>query len=150
MRTLVLAAAIAALAACSQETSTPAPEAPAAEAPAPVMPAADEVPPPDQFTTQPADPALANYGPDLADCGGAIAALANIDIATFPQRDGAWEDEFGIMLALTDRGTNFANADEARQAFEARKQVWAGRTREQQQARAEACRVRFGSLQNQQ
>lgn len=147
MRAWIAAAAFAALAACSQENTAPAPEPPVAEAP---PPAADDAPPPDQFTTQPADPALADYGADLADCGGAIAAYANIDVATFPQRDGEWENEFGTMLALTDRGASFANAQEARAAFETSKQTWLHRTREQQLARAEACRVRFGSRQQHQ
>jgi hypothetical protein len=89
-----------------------------------------------------------NYGPELADCAGAIAALADIDVAAYPERDGDWENLFGAILALTDKEAPFPNGQTARQAIEARRVAWSEQPRATVEARANVCQARFGPQQN--
>jgi hypothetical protein len=62
-------------------------------------------------------------------------------------RDGEWEDLFGALLALMDKEPPFPNGQTARQAVEAQRALWAGRPPAAIEARAIACRERFGPQQ---
>ncbi len=104
--------------------------------------ACDQPTPGPDISEAPAETATQSFGPQLAECAGATAAFANIDVLAYPQQDGELEDFFGSLLALMDKEPGFEGAS-GRNAANAAKAEWAARPSAEQETRVSDCLDQF-------
>lgn len=122
-----LIAALFALAACSPPAETPT--------------AAEDAPP--------AEPVITENTPlttaQLVDCGGALAASGNVEIAASgPTKDTPDENRVWTVLALLDKEEGYKNdAAKGRADVGASRDAWKAKPKEELAAAAAACTVRF-------
>lgn len=127
MKQVLIASTLLALAACGQPA-----EAPKADT-----------------ETPPAEPVITETTPlttaQLVDCGGALAASGNIEIAASgPTKDTPEENRVWTVLALLDKEPGYSgDAAKGRADVVASRDAWKAKPKEELAAAASACTVRF-------
>ena len=86
----------------------------------------------------------ASLAQDLANCAGAIAAFAELDVLSYPRgADGEWAPVLGAILDALNREPGVEGMT-GRYAASAARSHWAGQPRAELQDAANECRARFG------
>ena len=82
---------------------------------------------------------------DLSNCAGAVAAVGNLDVLTYPRgASGEWAPVLGRILEALNREAGVEGMT-GRYAASAAKGFWAEQPAAERTASANACRARFGS-----
>jgi hypothetical protein len=87
----------------------------------------------------------ASLAQDLSNCAGAVAAVGNLDVLTYPRgASGEWSAVLGRILERlnTEPGVEGMTG---RYAASAARSFWAEQPRAEREAAANACRDRFGA-----
>src|SRR5687767_13185923 len=80
----------------------------------------------------------------LASCAGAVAAHGGLSVIEYPTgRVGEWAPLLGVILEQLNRERGLEGMT-GRDAANAARSHWAGRSRAAQEARVVDCRTRFG------
>lgn len=86
----------------------------------------------------------ASLAQDLANCAGAVAAYAELDVLAYPRgASGEWAPVLGAILDALSREPGVEGMT-GRYAASAARSHWAEQPRAQQEAQANECRARFG------
>lgn len=81
----------------------------------------------------------------LANCAGAIAAHADLDVLTYPRgASGAWADVLGRVLARLNTMEGVEGMT-GRYAASAARSYWLEQSASERETAANQCRTRFGS-----
>jgi hypothetical protein len=82
---------------------------------------------------------------NLSSCAGAVAAVGNLDVLTYPRgASGDWAATLGAILERLNRAEGLEGMT-GRYAASAAKDFWRGQPAAEREAAANACRERFGS-----
>lgn len=86
----------------------------------------------------------ASLAQDLANCAGAVAAFADLDVISYPDgAEGEWAPVLGAILDGLNREPGVEGMT-GRFAASAARSHWDEQPEEEQEAAANACRARFG------
>lgn len=86
----------------------------------------------------------ASLAQDLANCAGAVAAIGNLDVISYPQgANGEWSPLLGDILDALNREQGLEGMT-GRYAASAARSYWTDQARGAQQTAAVSCRARFG------
>ena len=93
----------------------------------------------------PAHAQNASQAQELSLCAGAVAAVGNLDVLTYPRgASGEWADVLGRILERLNRETGVEGMT-GRYAASAAKGYWLEQPASERTAAANECRARFGS-----
>ena len=93
----------------------------------------------------PAQAQNASMAQDLSNCAGAVAAVGNLDVLTYPRgASGEWAPLLGRILDALNREEGVEGMT-GRYAASAAKDFWREQPAAERTAAANACRDRFGS-----
>lgn len=93
----------------------------------------------------PAHAQNASQAQDLSNCAGAVAAVGNLDVLTYPNgSSGEWAPVLGRILEALNREEGVEGMT-GRYAASAAKGFWQEQPAAERTAAANACRTRFGS-----
>lgn len=97
------------------------------------------------LTSAPAQAQNANQAQELSNCAGAVAAVGNLDVLTYPNgASGEWAALLGRILEALNREAGVEGMT-GRYAASAAKGFWQEQSGAERQAAAAECRARFGS-----
>jgi len=86
----------------------------------------------------------ASQAQDLSNCAGAVAAVGDLDVLTYPNgASGEWAEVLGRILERLNREPGVEGMT-GRYAASAARSFWAEQPRAEREAAANACRDRFG------
>ena len=86
----------------------------------------------------------ASLAQDLANCAGAVAAFADLDVLAYPRgAGGEWAPVLGAILDALNREPGVEGMT-GRYAASAARSHWAEQPRAELEAQANQCRARFG------
>lgn len=93
----------------------------------------------------PAQAQNASMAQDLSNCAGAVAAVGNLDVLTYPRgASGEWAPLLGRILDALNREEGVEGMT-GRYAASAAKGFWQEQPAAERTAAANQCRTRFGS-----
>ena len=93
----------------------------------------------------PAQAQNASEAQDLSLCAGAVAAVGNLDVLTYPRgASGEWSNVLGVILDRLNREEGVEGMT-GRYAASAAKGFWQEQSAAERTAAANECRVRFAS-----
>ena len=93
----------------------------------------------------PAQAQNASMAQDLSNCAGAVAAVGNLDVLTYPRgASGEWAPLLGRILDALNREEGVEGMT-GRYAASAAKGFWQEQPAAERAAAADQCRTRFGS-----
>ncbi len=93
----------------------------------------------------PAQAQNASLAQDLSNCAGAVAAVGNLDVLTYPRgASGEWAPLLGRILDALNREEGVEGMT-GRYAASAAKGFWQEQPAAERTAAANQCRTRFGS-----
>ena len=97
------------------------------------------------LTTAPANAQNASQAQELSLCAGAVAAVGNLDVLTYPRgATGEWSNLLGLILDHLNREEGVEGMT-GRYAASAAKGYWLEQPASERTAAANECRARFGS-----
>ncbi len=85
----------------------------------------------------------ASQAQDLTNCAGAVAAVGDLDVVSYPRgADGAWAPVLGRILEQLNREEGVEGMT-GRYAASAARDFWREQPRADREAAAESCRARY-------
>jgi hypothetical protein len=96
------------------------------------------------LSAPPAQAQNASLAQDLSNCAGAVAAVGNLDVLTYPRgASGEWGTLLGQILEALNREEGVEGMT-GRYAASAAKSFWQEQSAAERTAAANECRTRFG------